>query len=47
VKKVISEMLQSSVEEYKVLSKEEEKQLFKKMRKGDQTARNVIILSNL
>ncbi|OIP12448.1 MAG: hypothetical protein COS15_03485 [Caldiserica bacterium CG02_land_8_20_14_3_00_36_38] len=47
MKKVISEMLQSSVEEYKVLSKEEEKQLFKKMRKGDQTARNVIILSNL
>ncbi len=47
MKKVISEILQSCVEEYKVLNKEEEKRLFKQIRKGNQAARKVIILSNL
>lgn len=47
MKKVISEILQSCVEEYKILNKEEEKRLFKQIRKGNQAVRKVIILSNL
>ena len=47
MKKVINEILQSCVEENRVLNKEEEKRLFKQAKKGNQAARKVIILSNL